>query len=101
MQYINGGTYNKRKFSCMYDAIQIMNNQDRYDKNNDLVGIIGIEEMKNPNENHPAMLWFSGDKVSELKFIKGETYFPNIDKTESELYRLSKEEFVKELLENR
>ena len=86
---INGGQYNGWEFGCMYNNNEIIYKQDRYDTDKDLIGVIGSVQRTNDNgeiENIvPAMLWFSGDNVNELKFVSGERYFANINKTLSEI----------------
>lgn len=95
MTYINGGTFKGRHYSAMYDFNSANNNV--YDKEQDLIGLIGIEETLDGELLGEAMVWFKGDNVDNLTFVKGETYYSNLDLTESELRTLFKEELIKKL----
>ena len=79
MMIITGGTYGNRDYSCMYDQINIQPN--RYEQ--DLIGLTGIRN-GDLNIAVQAMLWFKLDN-GKLNFVKGELYFPAIDKTYSEI----------------
>ena len=84
MHVIDGGKYEGREYGCMYEVNWAMYNQDRYDKENGLVGFSGLVN-DGPLKGHEAMLYFGGNDVNNLQFKKGELYFAEIDKTYGEL----------------
>lgn len=80
---ISGGNDGGKEYSCMYDVAEATYKQSRYDTKNDIVGFEGIVTIN--EKDVPAMLWFSGDSIDQLRFVKGERYFPKIDKTYEEM----------------
>lgn len=100
---ITGGTTNGIDFGAMYHNSDIWYRPDREDKENGLLGVIGYVQYMSPRSGEivdlaDAMIWL--DSNNGLAFVKGERYFPRIDKTLPEFVaREDSIEYILEMLE--